>query len=500
MTESFVHKELSKLNPHKGTGLDLMPARFLKDASEFIKTPLTYIVNLSIKSNTFPTDMKQARITPLFKKNSKFNVGNYRPVSVLSVCSKVLEKAVNKQLYEYLSSNNILFEFQSGFRSSYSTDTCLIYLQDYIRSQTAKGNYTGMILLDIQKAFDCVDHNLLCRKLEAMGLKSAAWFRSYLHNREQKVIVNGIESSKCKLVCGVPQGSILGPLLFLCYMNDMPNSIKIPLFQYADDSALLYSSKNLSDIETVLTCNINECYDWLVDNKLSMHPGKTELILFGSKSKLKKVKNYKIECQGHVIYATNCVKYLGVLLNQTLSGEEIVTSVMKKVHAKISFLYRQASFFDLKTKKMLCAALVLPHFDYSICSWYTSLNKYHQKKLQVAQNKIVRFILNYHPRTHLIQNDFCLTGLLSMQDRAQQLRLNHMYAVYNKTCPQYMLNLFTRLSDMYQIETRGNACNFYIPKVNTVSIKAFYYTGVKDWNNLPLYINLCQIKLVSKKL
>ena len=141
------------------------------------------------------------------------------------VVSQVLEKAVFLQLNKYLVDHKLLYQFQSGFRGSYSTDTCLIHLQDHIRGQIASGKYTGMILLDIQKAFDIVDHQILCKKLSALSIQSTAWFNSYLSDRKQLVNINGTESDPLPITCGVPQGSILGPLLFLCYVNDMPNSV-----------------------------------------------------------------------------------------------------------------------------------------------------------------------------------------------------------------------------------------------------------------------------------
>ena len=147
------------VNPTKSTGLDDIPARFIKDGAIVLTTPITHIVNLSITSGVVPNDMKMARIKPLYKKNSPLDVGNYRPVSILSIVSKILERSVHTQLSEFLCENNLLFEFQSGFRDRYSTDTCLIHLLDYIRDNNAKGLYTGMVMLDLQKAFDTVDHN-----------------------------------------------------------------------------------------------------------------------------------------------------------------------------------------------------------------------------------------------------------------------------------------------------------------------------------------------------
>ena len=227
---------------------------------------------------------------------------NYRPVSILSVVSKVLEKAVFLQLNKYLVDHKLLYQFQSGFRVSYSTDTCLIHLQDHIRGQIASGKYTGMILLDIQKTFDSVDHQILCKKLLALGIQSTAWFNSYLSDRKQLVNINGTESDPLLITYGVPQGSILGPLLFLCYVNDMPNSVDCLMLQYADDSALICSDKDPEKIGRILRTNLESCNKWLIENGLSLHMGKTELILFGTKRKLSVHNEFSIVMSdGHVI-------------------------------------------------------------------------------------------------------------------------------------------------------------------------------------------------------
>ena len=201
---------------------------------------------MSISENTVPNGMKVARVKTLFKKNSNLEVGNYRPVSILSIVSKILERAVYIQLENYLTKNNILYEYQSGFRKSFSTDTCLIHLLNHIKINNSQGLYTGMILLDLQKAFDTVDHEVLCNKLKTMGVQSTDWFMSYLQNRKQILTVGKTQSDPASVTCCVPQGSILGPLLFLCYVNDMVTSIDsdCKLLLYADDSTILSSHKD----------------------------------------------------------------------------------------------------------------------------------------------------------------------------------------------------------------------------------------------------------------
>ena len=273
VSEDFIYKELLKLNPTKSTGLDEIPARFIRDGACILKVPICYIVNQSIFSGIVPDDMKVARVKPLYKKNSPLEVGNYRPVSILSIVSKILERSVYSQLSEFLDSNNLLFEYQSGFRSKFSTDTCLIHLLDYIKGNSAKGLFTGMIMLDLQKAFDTVDHDILCDKLKVMGVESVNWFRSYLSDRKQFVCINEVSSKSGHVSCGVPQGSILGPLLFLIYVNDMSMSIDndCKLILYADDSAILFPHKNPDVISNKLGKVLESCSSWLVDNKLSLH-------------------------------------------------------------------------------------------------------------------------------------------------------------------------------------------------------------------------------------
>ena len=208
----FIYKELCKLNPSKSTGTDNIPVRFVKDAASVLKRPVMHIVNLSIEENVVLKDIKNARVVPLFKKNKRCEVGKYRPVSVLSVVSKILEQSLYTQLEQCLvHKKKLLFEFQPGFRSNFSTGTCLTYLTEYIKTQASNGLYTGMIMLDLQKAFDTLDHVILCRKLKAMGVKSVDLYILYLSNRSQVVHVNKTHSDPSLVTCCVLRGSTLSP-------------------------------------------------------------------------------------------------------------------------------------------------------------------------------------------------------------------------------------------------------------------------------------------------
>ncbi len=190
------------------------------DRADIITEPLTYIINLSITTNTVLWALREPLVTPIHKKGNKLNVTNYRLVSILGIASKILERAIYTQMEQYLTDNNILYKFQSGFRKAYSTDTCLIHLTDYLQTQMANGRYTGMVHLDLKKAFNTVNHAIPCDKLVAMGIGSR-WFKSHLKERPQKVKVGDTMSDSMLIASGVPHGNILGPLLFLCYVNDM---------------------------------------------------------------------------------------------------------------------------------------------------------------------------------------------------------------------------------------------------------------------------------------
>ena len=260
---------------------------------------------------------------------------------------------------KHFKDNKLLYEFQSGFRQSYSTDTCLINLMDHIKMLISKGNYVGMVLLDLQKAFDTVDHEILCNKLESMGINFTKWFKSYLGGRQQIVIANETKSDPGMVSCGVPQGSILGPLLFLCYVNDMPISVKCKLLLYADDSALLVSGSDPQSIANILSNELESCRKWLMDNKLSLHLGKTESILFGSKRKLKNVETFEVRCGQEIIKHVNSVKYLGIEIDDDLSGSNIVKEIATKANARLKFLYRYKNMLDFECRKILIGIIQL---------------------------------------------------------------------------------------------------------------------------------------------
>ena len=270
-----------------------------------------------------------------------------------------------------------------------------------------ESNDSGMILIDLQKAFDTINHDILLKKMSALRFsdRSINWFQSYLSNRSFRVNVQGKYSCIAKIDCGVPQGSILGPLLFLLYVNDLKQAADCDLFLYADDSCLVYQHKDVKEIERNLNKNFSNVCDWFVDNKLSIHFGedKTKCILFGTKHRLNKVNSLEIKYGEIHIKQYHTVTYLGCLLDETLSGESMALKVINKINSRLRFLYRKNRFLSPPLRRLLCNSLIQPHFDYACSAWYPNLNKRLKPKLQILQNKCIQFCLNLNNRSHIGQ-------------------------------------------------------------------------------------------------
>ena len=316
---------LRDIDTSKAAGIDRPSGRFLKDGADIPAKPVTDICNVSISLNKFPRAFKLAKVKPIFKKGRKTSVSNYRPISLLPIHSKVIEKVVHGQTTKFLNDNNIFFKYQSGFRSNHSTDLFLSFLNDKILKGFDNGMYTGRILIDLQKAFDTINHEILLDKLRPIGFSknTISWYESYLVERHFTVEVANRVSKFANISYGVPQDSILGPLLFLIYVHDMSQAVECDLYLYANDSCLLFQHKSVTEIRKQLTKDFSNICDWFVDNKLSIHFGedKTKSVLSSSKHNLKLVEELDIKYKDIKIKHHRHVNYLGCVLDETMSGE-----------------------------------------------------------------------------------------------------------------------------------------------------------------------------------
>ena len=300
-------------------------------------------------------------------------MNNHRPISVISAVAKVFERIIYDQIYAYLFEHDILSKSQSGFRSIHSTVTALLEATDSWAFDIDRGNVNAVVFLDLKKAFDTVGHTILLSKLSAYGIQENAfnWFRSYLENRTQICSVSGSLSKTCSLQCGIPQGTILGPLLFLLYINDLPNCLtnSYPRM-YADDTHLTYADKDVNIIQSCLNEDLLNISKWLIANKLTLNMNKNEFMLIGSRQKLNTLTASPVlNINGTPLNQVSTSKSLGVLIDANLTWGSHIERLAKKVASGIAAIKRIRQFVPPATLHLIYKALIQPHFDYCNVVW-----------------------------------------------------------------------------------------------------------------------------------
>ena len=327
---------ISNIDTSKGTGPNSVPQQIIKEIKKSIAIPLSNMFNMSFSKGQCPNFLKISSVIPIYKKDSKLVVSNYRPISLLSNINKILEKLMFNRLYSFLESNKCIYDLQFGFRQKHSTNHALLSMTQQIKETIDKGNIAVGVFVDFQKAFDTVNHKILLDKLEHYGVRGIAnkWFSSYLSNRQQYVSVGNIKSNTSPISHGVPQGSVLGPLLFLVYINDLNKCIHFSTTRhFADDTNLLYiidSHKFRNRNPTrKLNIDLKSLNQWLLANKISLNATKTELIYFRNKRTAKPTT--KIILNGVKLIDTNQVKYVGITFDEYLTFERHI----KLLNAKL---------------------------------------------------------------------------------------------------------------------------------------------------------------------
>ena len=315
--------ELCKgIDNYKSSGLEWLSSKICKDAFLALPEQLTYMFNCSLLSGVFPEAWKIAKVVPLFKGGNREDVNNYRPVSLLPLPGKILEKIVHKEVVAFLETNNFLCAHQGGFRKGFSTVSTIADLTDDMFNAVNDGDVSLAAFIDLHKAFDTVDLSILKSKLYEAGVRGLIfdWCASYLQNRSQSTIVNNLLSDSLPITCGVPQGSVLGPLFFLVYINDLSHVLidcKVKL--YADDTVIYKSSVDHNMATKDLQRDLDRFCDWCGENKLTVNSKKTKLMVFGSRSRVKKAKNVRIIVNGVALQLVPSFKYLGLILDSTLN-------------------------------------------------------------------------------------------------------------------------------------------------------------------------------------
>lgn len=481
---------IKNLSSHKATGLDEISCRLLKEAAPVITDPLTYIFNNSIENGVFPKDWKTAKVIPLHKGNEKSDPNNYRPISIINSVAKIFERIVYDQLYEYLSTNNLLHKRQSGFRPGHSTTTALLDATNEWFFNVDHGLVTAVAFLDLAKAFDTVNHNILIRKLQLYGIddkSTLSWFQSYLSDRTQRCFVEGSLSNPATLSCGVPQGTILGPLLFLVYINDLPNclSSNSTARSYADDTNITIAAGNFTELEKRINHELDNVNNWLISNRLSLNSSKTEYMIVASNYKLGNLCwPLNVKLGGNLISRTNCSKSLGVYLDERLSWNDQIQRMSKKVSSAIGGLRQIRDYVPLSTLISTYKAFIQPIFDYCDIVW-GSLNKEQSNHLQRLQNRAARVITrsSYDIRSADILENL---GLDNLSNRRLKHSLNFMHKVVHGDAPVYLTDSITYVQNNDGRSHLRGSTNLHLERPRSEAMKrSFAYRGASVWNKLP---------------
>ena len=487
-----VYNALIKLNTKKSSGPDGLDPYFLKIAAEHIAEPLTYIFNLTIETGIIPSVWKSAYVTPLLKGGDRSNPNNYRPISKLSALAKVLEGLISDQLKDFLTANSILNELQSGFRKKHSTVTATMKVLNDLISDIDSKEYCAALFLDLSKAFDTVDHLVLCQRLRDIGMSSKAvmWFGNYLSGRTQSVQVDGVSSKPLLTQNGVPQGSILGPILFTIYINVLCQNVNDAKFHfYADDTILYCSASSLTSAIQKLQSAFNVVQSNLNQLRLVLNSDKTKLMCFSKSRKTDDACQIVIQNE-KVIERVSVYKYLGFYLDENLSFKYHIECLTKKLRVKLGFYYRNKSCFSFNARKRLIQATFVSILDYGDIL-YMHANLSSLKMLDSVYHAALRFVTDLGFRTHHCSL-YESVGWPSLYNR----RWEHWYCFLYKAVlcdlPPYLCSLLVPKVNTRSCRLRHDRLKMYtIPRTRTVfGESAFKAFAPSSWYKLQSHLNL----------
>ena len=505
VSESQVIKMVKSIKTN-ACGIDDISAFFLKLGIDSSVFAFTNIINTSILYKTFPSRWKNAIVKPLPKTNNPSVATDYRPISLLPAFSKVIEKLMAKQMLEYLKETNYFDNLQSAYKSSHSTVTALLNVTDDIYECLENSELVFLILLDYSKAFDCANHRLILAKLKAAGFRddSLEWIFSYLNGRKQKTVTNVGESDWSGLANGVPQGSVLGPLLFTVLVSDLRDAIKRGRYHmYADDTQLYYSCKSDNVNETIRDINndLSRIASFSKDTCLKLNAAKSKYIIIGSRQNLKKLKNINlspIKIGDNTIERVYEAKNLGVTFDEELSWTRHVNLSIAKAYGKLKQAYRFKNFLNEQAKINLTETYILSQLNYGDII-LQNLTEQLQYKLQKLQNRCVRYTFGLRKYDH-VSGFIKDKNILNMKNRRLLHSLTLMFKIKNKFAPNYLCNRINTHNTIHNHFT-CNRDNIDPPYARTKMRSMSYFIYIsKQFNLLAKDINVNNITVHTFKI
>ena len=496
-TEEKITKLIQRIRNDVAVGYDDISAKLLKDSKETISETLTKLVNISYRKSTFPQCLKKGIVRAVHKKDDPEDPANYRPLTILSTLSKIFERSAADQQMQYYMKYHIINETQHAYMKGHSTETCLNEIVNYIFKENDSGNLVGIASLDLSKAFDSISHSHLIQKLSNLGLgkNSLSWCKSYLTNRKQQTKFKKYLSEEVTVTSGVPQGSIMGPILFISFINDLPQNFKnCKIVSYADDTQILVSAKSGKQIRTQLENLIKNAKKWYTENSLLNNASKTEIMLISGR---KHEESFYIEIKEDEkikkLELKNHIKILGVYLDQHLNWKKQVQEVNKKAKFAARNLQRINQLIPIKSRILLYNSLVATHFNYADTVW-AGCNVEEHNKLQRTQNIAIKSILG------MKKHDSATVAL----KKAKLLPLNdkrkiHQAVYVHKALDNKLSAPVCRTYEEQKSKTANRSSEkqtLGCPAHKTERYKRSpLYTSITAWNSIP--IQLKEIKNTS---